>query len=79
LGFDDPLKCRDDRFMIDNLAVLKGLLAFLYSREELLFIGDIGPQRLVHEPRFAAPGCRKLRVAREWLRYHEHAHSSGAE
>jgi len=55
MGFDDPFKCRDDRCMIDNLAGLEGLLAFLDGRQELLLIGDIGSQRLVDEPGFAAP------------------------
>jgi hypothetical protein len=51
MGFDDPLKCRDDRRMIDNLAGLQGLLALLDGHQELLLIGDIGSQRLVDELR----------------------------
>jgi hypothetical protein len=42
MGFDGPLKCSGDRRMIDNLAGLQGLLAFLDGRQELLLIGDIG-------------------------------------
>ena len=42
--------------MIDGLAVAQSLLAFLDGRQELLFIGDVGAQRLVDEPGLAAPG-----------------------
>ena len=51
----DPFKCCDDRRVIDNLAGPRGLLPFLNGRQELLLIGDIGSQRLVYEPGFAAP------------------------
>jgi hypothetical protein len=55
MGFDDPFKCCHDRRVIDNLAGPQGLLPFLDCRQELMLIGDIGSQRLIDEPRFAAP------------------------
>src|SRR5712691_8550003 len=58
MGFDDPLESLNDRRMIDDLAITQGLFAILNSDEELLLIGNIGPQRLVDEPRLAAPGRR---------------------
>jgi hypothetical protein len=42
MRFDYPFKCREHRRMIDNLAGLQGLLAFLDGRQESLLIGDIG-------------------------------------
>jgi hypothetical protein len=58
MGLNDPFKRRDDRCMIDDLAVSERLLAFFDGRQELLLIGNIGPQRLVDEPRLAAPRRR---------------------
>jgi hypothetical protein len=58
MGFDDPLESLNDRRMIDDLAITQGLFTFLNSGEELLLIGNVGPQRLVDEPRLAAPGRR---------------------
>lgn len=53
---DDPLKGSDNRSMVECFAVPQGLLAFLHSGEELLFVGDVGPQRVADKPRLAAPG-----------------------
>jgi hypothetical protein len=58
MRFDDPLESLNDRRMIDDLAITQGLFTFLNSGEELLLIGNVGPQRLVDEPRLAAPGRR---------------------
>lgn len=54
---DNPLKCGDDRGVVDHAALFESLLAFFHQRTEPPLVRDVRRERLIDQPRVRLARC----------------------